>query len=50
MPLNGTPGQTLIAYYAQVGTPEQDALVLLDRLPADAVTGRATGLLDQWEQ
>jgi transcriptional regulator with XRE-family HTH domain len=49
MQLNGTPGQTLIAYYAQFGTPEHDALILLDRLPADAVTGPAAGFLDQWE-
>jgi hypothetical protein len=31
MQLNGTPGQTLIAYYAEPGAPEHDALTLLDR-------------------
>jgi transcriptional regulator with XRE-family HTH domain len=35
MRINGTPGQTLIAYYAQPGTPEHDALTLLDRSPLD---------------
>jgi hypothetical protein len=35
MRINGTPGQTLIAYYAQRATPEHDALTLLDRSPLD---------------
>ena len=35
MRLIGTPGQHLITYYAEVGTPEYDALVLLDNLGAN---------------
>jgi transcriptional regulator with XRE-family HTH domain len=35
MRINGTPGQTLIAYYAQPATPEHDALTLLDRSRLD---------------
>jgi transcriptional regulator with XRE-family HTH domain len=35
MQLHGTPGQALIAYYAEPGTPEYDALTLLDRSPHD---------------
>lgn len=34
MTLEGTPGHHLIAYHAQPGTPEHDALVLLDHLGA----------------
>lgn len=30
MQLEGTPGHRLISYYAEPGTPEYDALVLLD--------------------
>ncbi|MEU6351725.1 helix-turn-helix transcriptional regulator [Streptomyces sp. NPDC047072] len=32
MELEGTPGQRLVTYYAEPGTPEYDALVLLDIL------------------
>jgi hypothetical protein len=35
MTLNGTPGQALVAYYAEPGTPEHDAITLLDRSDAD---------------
>ena len=35
MQLNGTPGHSLIAYYAEAGTPEHDALTLLDRSDVD---------------
>ena len=35
MSLNGTPGQALIAYYAEPGTAEHDALTLLDRADID---------------
>jgi len=35
MSLNGTPGQALIAYYAEPGTSEHDALTLLDRADID---------------
>jgi transcriptional regulator with XRE-family HTH domain len=35
MTLNGTPGQALIAYYTEPGTPEHDAITLLDRFDAD---------------
>lgn len=34
MALAGTPGQHLVTYYAEQGTPEHDVLVLLDRLGA----------------
>jgi transcriptional regulator with XRE-family HTH domain len=34
MQLAGTTGQHLITYYAETGTPEHDALVLLDNLAA----------------
>nr|WP_250906856.1 hypothetical protein [Nonomuraea sp. NEAU-A123] len=30
MQLEGTPGHRLVAYYAEPGTPEHDAMVLLD--------------------
>ncbi|MFD1546095.1 MmyB family transcriptional regulator [Nonomuraea guangzhouensis] len=30
MQLEGTPGHRLVAYYAEPGTPEYDAMVLLD--------------------
>jgi hypothetical protein len=36
MQLVGTPGQHLITYYADAGTPEHDALILLDNLGAPA--------------
>ncbi|GGN48949.1 DNA-binding protein [Streptomyces albiflavescens] len=35
MELEGTPGHRLIAYYAEPGTPEYDALVLLDLLASE---------------
>lgn len=35
MSLAGTPDQHLITYYAEPGTPEHDALTLLDNLGAD---------------
>jgi hypothetical protein len=35
MQLVGTPGQHLITYYAEAGTREHDALVLLDNLSAN---------------
>jgi hypothetical protein len=35
MALNGTPGQALIAYYAERATAEHDALTLLDRADID---------------
>ena len=38
MTLNGTPGQALIAYYAEPGTPEHDAVTLLDRSDADHIS------------
>jgi transcriptional regulator with XRE-family HTH domain len=38
MALNGTPGQALVAYYAEPGTPEHDAITLLDRADADQTT------------
>jgi transcriptional regulator with XRE-family HTH domain len=43
MQLVGTPGQHLITYYAEAGTPEHDALVLLDNLgaPTTAVSPTA---------
>jgi transcription regulator MmyB-like protein len=37
MQLTGTPGQHLITYYAEQGTAEYDALVLLDHLGAEQV-------------
>ena len=43
MTLNGTPGQALIAYYAEPGTPEHDAVTLLDRSDADHI-----GVPDIW--
>jgi transcriptional regulator with XRE-family HTH domain len=36
LPLAGTGGQRLIVYLAQPGTPDHDAMVLLDMLVADA--------------
>lgn len=38
MALNGTTGQALVAYYAEPGTPEHDAITLLDRADADQTT------------
>jgi transcriptional regulator with XRE-family HTH domain len=38
MQLHGTPGQSLIAYYADPGTIEYDAITLLDRVPIDALS------------
>jgi MmyB-like transcription regulator ligand binding domain len=38
MALAGTPGQHLITYYAEQGTAEYDALVLLDHLGAEEAT------------
>ena len=38
MTLNGTPGQALIAYYTEPGTPEHDAITLLDRFDADHIS------------
>ena len=38
MALNGTPGQALVAYYAEPGTPDHDAITLLDRADADQTT------------
>jgi hypothetical protein len=38
MQLVGTPGQHLITYYAEAGTAEHDALVLLDHLGANELT------------
>jgi hypothetical protein len=35
MQLNGTPGQTLIAYWATPGSPEHDSIVLLERAIVD---------------
>ncbi|MFJ3309034.1 hypothetical protein ACIPSA_39520 [Streptomyces sp. NPDC086549] len=32
MTLNGTNGQFLVAFYAEPGTPDHDAMVLLDRV------------------
>jgi hypothetical protein len=37
MQLAGTPGQNLITYYAEAGTAEYDALVLLDNLGANDI-------------
>jgi hypothetical protein len=36
MELEGTPGHRLITYYAEPGTAEYDALVLLDLLGSQA--------------
>jgi hypothetical protein len=48
MQLDGTPGHRLVAYYADVASPDHDAMVLLDMLgnqqtpdSADQNTGRA---------
>ena len=38
MTLNGTPGQSLIAYYAEPGEPEHDKITLLDRSVVDQST------------
>jgi hypothetical protein len=38
MQLVGAPGQHLITYYADSGTPEHDALVFLDNLGAQTTT------------
>ena len=38
MLLAGAPGQSLITYYADTGTPEHDALVLLDHLGSQPTT------------
>jgi hypothetical protein len=38
MTLNGTPGQSLIAYYAEPGEPEHDKITLLDRSVVDQAT------------
>jgi hypothetical protein len=38
MTLNGTPGQALIAYYTEPGTPEHDAITLLDRFDANHIS------------
>jgi len=35
MQLEGTPGHRLVTYYAESGTPEHDAMVLLDMLGQD---------------
>lgn len=43
MQLTGTPGQHLITYYAEPGTAEYDALILLDRLGADEITSISAG-------
>ena len=38
MRISGTPGQSLIAYWAEPGSPEHDSLVLLDRAIVDQPT------------
>jgi hypothetical protein len=38
MTLNGTPGQSLIAHYAEPGEPEHDKITLLDRSVVDQST------------
>ncbi|MGW1024818.1 MmyB family transcriptional regulator [Streptomyces sp. NPDC002577] len=43
MQIEGPPGQRFIAYYAEPGTPEHDAMALLDlpaREPAGATASR----------
>lgn len=38
MQLDGTPGHRLVVYYADPGTPDHDAIVLLDQLSQDRIT------------
>ncbi|MBZ3905405.1 helix-turn-helix transcriptional regulator [Streptomyces griseiscabiei] len=40
MQLEGTPGQRLVTYYAEPGTPEHDAIVLLDMTAHEYPSGR----------
>lgn len=40
MELEGAPGQRLITYYAEPGTAEYDATVLLDMLAPDNASHR----------
>ncbi|MET7775482.1 MULTISPECIES: helix-turn-helix transcriptional regulator [Streptomyces] len=42
MLLEGTPGHRLLTYYAEPGTPEHDALVLLDLLGSQSSSERPT--------
>ncbi|MDT0614141.1 hypothetical protein [Streptomyces lancefieldiae] len=39
MNLSGSDGQYLVAYYAEVGTPDHDAMVLLDGVAQDRAAG-----------
>jgi transcriptional regulator with XRE-family HTH domain len=39
MDLEGTPGHRLVAYYAEPGTPDHDAMVLLDLLATERAAG-----------
>jgi hypothetical protein len=43
MQLDDTPGHALIAYYAEPGTPEYDAMVLLDMAASESEHTSATG-------
>ncbi|WP_043664871.1 helix-turn-helix transcriptional regulator [Streptomyces xylophagus] len=46
MDLNGTPGQRLVAYAAEPGTPDHDALLLLDMTAPDSGPGKRPGMND----
>ncbi len=48
MHLDGTPGQRLGVYVADPGTPDHDALLLLD-LTAPSATSPTTGAVDRPE-
>jgi hypothetical protein len=44
--LDGTPGHRLVVYYADVASPDHDAMILLDMLgtqKAPATADRSTG-------
>ncbi|MFI1031460.1 helix-turn-helix transcriptional regulator [Streptomyces sp. NPDC020951] len=46
MELDGTPGQRLVAYAAEPGTPDHDALLLLDMTAPDPGPGRRPAMND----
>ncbi|MFB7288756.1 helix-turn-helix transcriptional regulator [Actinacidiphila glaucinigra] len=43
MQLDGTPGHRLVAYYAEEGSPDHDAMVLLDMIGTQRATATGAG-------
>lgn len=46
MQLDGTPGHRLVAYYAEAGSADHDAMVLLDMLGTQSTAGSADHAAD----